>query len=110
MIWATMDYDERLAKVAKLARDGNGLTTIARVLSTSNAEVWKMAVEHSVVIHGARPGHAVPDADDRGVMGSDPHGSRYEAWRRATEGARRTLEQHRLSSEDQRLSTEEILG
>lgn len=91
MMWAEMDYDERLAAIVKLARDGNTLTVIARVLSTSNENIWRMCIDHSVVIHGARPGHAVPDQDDEGFGGGDPHRRRYEAWSRAVNGARETL-------------------
>ena len=91
MIWARMDYDSRLAVIAQLARDDNSVTTIARVLSTSNENIWAMAREHSVYIHTTRPGHAVPDPDDGGMGGGDPFARKLAAWRRATQGARETL-------------------
>lgn len=90
MMWAEMDYDERLAAIVKLARDGNTLTIIARVLGTSNTAVWQMVIDHSVVMPAGRPGHAVPDDEDEGIGGGDPYTRKFANWLKASEGARLT--------------------
>jgi len=89
-MWAEMDYDDRLAAIVKLARDGNTLQIIARVLGTSNVKVWQMVIDHSVIMPAGRPGHAVPDEDDEGIGGGDQYARKFANWLRASEGARRT--------------------
>lgn len=95
MIWAEMDYDSRLAAVAKLAREGNMLSDIATILSTNTDNVRAIAREFSIVIPTHRIGYAVPPADDPGIGGGGFSAARMASWRRATDGARDTLALHR---------------
>lgn len=93
MIWAEMDDEDQVAAVVRLARDGNSVPVIARVLGTSNSTVQLVVREYGVVIHSMMLRHASPAQSDRGYRASDAHSMKMEAWRRATEGARQTRQE-----------------